>query len=125
MANTVASFRARFPEFALADFPDAAVLAALVEAATQMNADVWRSKYDQGQLLLAAHILATDGDTFGGTSGGAPLGAIIAERVGDVSRDYAVPGVGITAEERDLLWTKYGIRFGRLKRTILSTPVIL
>lgn len=123
---SLADFRARFPEFGdnSGNFPDVRVNLALTDALLHMNTAVWGLRADLGQLYMAAHLLAIEGDAFGGT-GSATLGSVIQESVGDVSREFAVPGVSITEVERDLAWTKYGIVFSRLKHNIVSTPVVI
>lgn len=53
---TLAEFRAAFPEFSRAS--DALVNAKLTDASGTMDVTVWGDRYDQGQLYLAAHLLA-------------------------------------------------------------------
>lgn len=70
----LATFRAQHPEFDMT--ADSAVEIALDDAATQMDPDVYRTKYDMAHGLLTAHILATSplgfsarlGDAMGDTS---------------------------------------------------------
>lgn len=54
--HTLASFRARFPEFD--PTPDTLVQAALDAAADEIDATVWGAKAGEGHGLLAAHKLA-------------------------------------------------------------------
>ncbi len=123
MACTIAGFRARFTEFAsTVDYTDERVQLALDDAALQINRGAWGAKADLGTYYLAAHGLVVDGAAFGGVT---PLGAVVGESVGQVSRQYATPGVDITTELRDLAWSKYGILYSRIKRQILATPVVL
>ncbi len=124
MSVSIATFRTRFPELTEELFPDDRVTLALDDALLQMNVYVWGTKADLGQAYLAAHLLCIEGDAFGGVGGGA-LGALTQESVGDVSRSFSVPGVSITDSDRDLTWTKYGVVFSRMKKTLVSTPVVL
>lgn len=126
MAVTVADFRARFPEFGdnTGDFPDARVTLALADALLNMNVYAWGLRADMGQVYMAAHLLAIEGDAFGGI-GGTSFGAVTQESVGEISRSFAAPSGALTDSDGDLLWTKYGMVFSRLKRNIVSTPIVL
>jgi hypothetical protein len=52
-----AAFRLAFPEFRTTS--DGLIDAKLAEAAKQINASTWGAKADEGQGLLAAHLLAS------------------------------------------------------------------
>lgn len=129
MSVSVSGFRARFPEFAEADFPDARVDLALEDAALQINAGVWRGKADLGMYYLAAHTLAIEGAAFGGTGGSVPAGPVASETVGDVSRSFVSAGASSSSSSSsandDLAWTKYGQVYARMRRMVVSTPVVL
>jgi hypothetical protein len=56
MGVTNASFRARFEELSSAS--DTLIDAVLAEALTSIDADAWGDKADQGQMYLAAHLIA-------------------------------------------------------------------
>lgn len=61
MAVTVASFRARFPEFGSSDVtPDAVIQTCLDEAEDRTPEDIWGTgvKRDAGVRYLTAHLLA-------------------------------------------------------------------
>lgn len=59
MAVTVQSFRARWGKpFDLAS--DELVGLVLAQAARRMNARIWGDQYDDGVLLLAAHLIVID-----------------------------------------------------------------
>lgn len=124
MAATVSAFRTRFPEFGVTEFPDDRVSFALADALLQMNVNVWGIRADVGQLYLAAHLLAIEGEAFGGTTGGA-TGPLTQESVGDVSRSYASGASSMSSAADDFAWTKYGAVYSRMKRTLVSTPIVL
>jgi len=59
MAVAVSDFRVDHPQFANSTtYPDSTISRALTRAGLRMNADVWGDLYDEGQSLLAAHLLA-------------------------------------------------------------------
>lgn len=60
MAVTPADFKASFPEFAgSVPVDDAYIQVWLTRAARHVSVTVWRDKYDDGVLFLAAHLMTT------------------------------------------------------------------
>jgi hypothetical protein len=57
MAAQYEDFIQRFPEFV--EQSDPVITAALEEAARTMSASVWAERFNDGQLYLAAHIVAS------------------------------------------------------------------
>lgn len=57
MAAEYEDFIQRFPEFVEQDTP--VITAALDEAARTMSTDVWAARFMDGQLYLAAHLVAS------------------------------------------------------------------
>lgn len=86
---TVDSFRIRFPQFESQS--DARIELMISDAAKQVGESYWGDLYNQGVSYLAAHLLATEMQAFGGSgsiNGGAH--ALASRRVGDVSVSFAV-----------------------------------
>lgn len=77
--------------------------------------------------LMTAHLLKDLG--FGAGNSGSPnvSGPIIAERVGDLSRSYGQTslGSGASASEQMLITTKYGKTFLMLRKTLVTTPIVV
>lgn len=111
---TWADVEAIAPE--LADVEVVTQNAILLQVDGQMNSDVWGSKLDMGAVWLAAH-LATVGP---GRSGVA--GPVIAESVGQVSRQYAA---SVAAGAGQLGSTSYGMEYERLLMTVPAARLAL
>ena len=82
-ANYLPAFRARFPEFTVADYPDATVILALEDAIAIFGA------CERAFLYLAAHLLTLRGEGGGavsGTDGG--FGEVQSESIGSKSVTY-------------------------------------
>lgn len=84
------------------------ILALVIE---ELSPDVWGDKLNMGQTLLAAHY-ATDLD--GASSA---TGAVLSEKVGEVSRTYSDASAGGDADD-DLTTTFYGRQYLRLMKTL-------
>jgi len=101
-----------------APYPGATTLAqvnaAIVAAASMMNACVWGGFYDIGQTYLAAHLLSLG--TLKGKTG------VNNEKVGDLSRGYmqqtAPKGV-----DQVYFMTAYGMQYIALRNMLAMTPL--
>lgn len=133
VAPSLATFRARFPEFA--PVSDALVSLILSDAISQIG-DTWYERdRAKAQLILAAHLLASEGeparssDISNGGDGSATLasGALRRRKVGDVEVEFAgqpSSSGGAGAGRLDAAYgsTIYGLRFLELMR--LNFPAI-
>lgn len=119
MTATPASLKAELPEFA--SVPDASVQKWLDRAAKMLNPDAWQSIYDDGQIFLAAHYMASMGVLPGAV---VSAGAMKSKTVGPVSVTYETAP---TTSERDadLDRTKYGRLFKQLRGTLPLSPMVL
>ena len=108
MAVTRADIIARWP--ALAALPDGLEwTAAIAEAGLQLGADAWGNLLDLGTIHLAAHgMMTAHPDVYG-------PGPIQSERVGGVSRTYAVTAA---AAGGSLSSTPAGLAFLRLRASL-------
>jgi hypothetical protein len=87
------------------------------EAERIVGRDVWGELADDGVRYLAAHLLAV---VRRGSS--APMGPVISETAGPVSRSYAAPSVVSTQGYNSTL---YGQRFQQLVGMLGLTPGVL
>ena len=88
-APTVASFKARYPEFA--DVPANRVVAVLEEVAYEVG-ELWPDEYrGAAALALVAHLLATGGalTTSDGMVSSLAPGAVVSQRAGDTEIKYS------------------------------------
>lgn len=108
---TVAAFRAAFPEFAAATFPDAAVSAALARARSLVAFSV------EAQALAAAHLLALNREAIAVADDGG--GVLLKETTGDRAAEYLPAGVTAPA---DAWWarTTYGRAVLALRRAAVG-----
>jgi hypothetical protein len=83
-------------------------------AESMVNSNVWGSKTDQGVAVLTAHLLTM-------SNRGGNGGAVVSEKVGDLSVNYSAPKNG----DDDLESTAYGKWFLRLRRSLPITPITL
>lgn len=110
MAATVADFRALFAEFVAV--PDTRVDLALDQALRRINAVAWGARADDGQLWLAAHLLAV---SVGGSAGAA--GPVTSKKVGDVSISFGNTSLGVIGSNSI---TNYGQIFHQMRREIFA-----
>lgn len=103
MAADLATFKAKFPIFALAD---AVIESALAEAV------IFHDVNETATLYCAAHLLALDSENTGKPDGGS--GVVESEKIGPLSRNYK----NQDEEERDVFFvtTSYGRRFLAIER---------
>jgi hypothetical protein len=75
----------------------------LERAARRMNADYWGDLYDDGHLMLTAHLLA---QTVGGTNGGGASGPVVSKSVGSMSVTYGsyLAGAKVPAQYVGTIW---------------------
>lgn len=115
----VAAFRARFPAFTEALFPDAEVSFYLNLANMQVNEDRWRDLFAEGQMLYAAHFLTLEsrdrqaGTTAGGL--GKVSGLVTSKSVGGVSLSYDLNQAS-NPDAGHWNLTTYGLRWWRFMR---------
>lgn len=86
----------------------------LIELAEQnVNSKIWKDKEDHGVAFLVAHMLKM-GERKGAT------GDVTSERVGDLQKSYSS-----IRDEHYLAQTSYGTEFLRLRKTLLTSPLIV
>jgi hypothetical protein len=113
-----ADFAARFgSEFSTV--AQGTVEAAIADASRQVDQSWLVEDYAPAILLLAAHILITDGALTGGASNA--HGPITSESRGDASYSYAQS----STDSGWLASSPYGARFARLQRVNVGGPVIV
>lgn len=84
----------------------------ITEAGRYINSVTWGAKADFAHALYTAHLM-----TISGLSGSA---GVTSERVGDLSRSYAV-----NASDDSLASTSYGKQFMSLRKSLVITPIVV
>lgn len=92
----------------LVDVAEATQDAILDDVALQLNDDIWGARINIGAKYLAAHLASI-------TNRGGAVGQVTEEKVGEVSRSYAVDSASGGGSGLDD--TSYGQEFQRLLRT--------
>jgi hypothetical protein len=87
-------------------------------AEDEVNRTLFGARADKAVALLAAHALTVAG------RGGDNRGALVSERVGDMSATYAQPPVSADRPVDPLDSTSYGVEYKRLRRGIVGARVI-
>ena len=81
--------------------------------------DKWGDKAKLGIILMTAHLM-TELDI------GSQPGFVTSETVGDLSRGYGMPtSTGLSASDSLLMTTKYGKQFALIRKTIVTTPLVV
>ncbi len=112
MAVTLATIRARLPEFAAV--PDADVQQAIDAAAVYINRTQWgETKADEGQIYLTGHLLL-----FFDQGSGLSSGPVSAESEGQLSIAYAV---GEAFKDSAYGSTAYGRQYLQILGTVFSS----
>lgn len=107
MAVTATDVTNRAKEFA--DLEDAEVERAITDAALQINRNVWGTKADLATIYLAAHLLSLANPSLVTVAG-----PVQSEKVGDVSRTYAVA----TVSAQGLAMSRWGQEYLRLRNSL-------
>lgn len=114
MSIDVATFRARFPEFAEdTEFPDPRVQLFIDDSVNihlGTNEARWGGKYEYAQSYLVAHHLALATNTELGDSS-ASIGPISSKSAGGVSVTHAVIAKDRSSADEALSSTSYGLEF--------------
>lgn len=110
MALTPGDFRTSLPEFSGVDA--SVITQYLDQAARNMNVATWAARYNDGQLYLTAHLIATFASD---TSASGDAGPMTAKRVGEINASYAV---GDWFKNSSLGTTKYGRHFLELQALV-------
>ena len=113
MSINLSQFRTRFPEFD--SVADSIVNFAINDAADDMDVTRWGTRFDSGQLFLAAHYVSLSSTTGVPVSGSA--GAISQATTGPLSVTTNIP-VAKNANEAMLSSTVYGQRYLRLRNMV-------
>lgn len=87
-------------------------------ASLRVNRRAFGSKADLATILLAAHMLTR----FSADAGPASPGAVVQEKVGDLSTSYSK--LELTGNE-ELATSSYGAQFAQMKRSIMTTPLVV
>lgn len=122
MAVTPSSIKSAFPDFSEED--DARIQTFIEMAEAQLNKSQWLKLYDQGVLWLTAHMLAMTPSPETVESG-VTAGVVEQEKVGDLSRKYAITQSIASTSNAALSSTRYGKEFARLKTTAIVTPFVV
>lgn len=121
---SVATFKARFPEFASVE--DATVQVFMDEAIMEVN-DTWIEEYrTPGVLHLTAHLLASQGlgVSTPGDSGASVTGGVKRRTVGDVTTEFnGISSGGGSGLVGTYSTTRYGQRYLEMKR--INFPAVL
>lgn len=122
MEATAENIKSIFPEFS--GVSDTRIENFIEIAKLSLNEKVWGSSYGAGLSYLTAHLLKRSGPG-GGVHGGTSSAFVASERVGELQRSYALPNFqGASAEDVLLASTSYGIEYLRLRRQIVTTPMV-
>lgn len=88
-------------------------------AALRVNRRIYgEAKADLVTILLAAHMLTR----FSADNGPSEAGQVIQEKVGDLMQAYSkleMPG------SEELATTSYGAQYAQIKRSVLTTPLVV
>lgn len=98
---------------------DAFISKMITWAETEVSATIWKGLEDQGVANLTAHYIYTAPDGTGAPPG--KPGIVTSERVGDQSINYRAPSVFLDA---NLTQSVYGLAYLRLRRMVVTSPVI-
>lgn len=123
MAVTLVSFRARFPEFD--GIVDPTVQVYIDDAIGDLDQGIWgdATVADRATSFLAAHRLATELDSAGGTTTG-QVGALSSASADGVSSTWVMPE-NLSAGDLALWSTSYGQRFLDLRsRYVIGVMVV-
>lgn len=112
MALDTAIFAAVAPQYASTPVATLNTLYGLAEHT--VNDDVWTDWAEHGKALLVAHMLAM-------AERGSASGPVESERVGDLSRTYAIATTTSTDDD-SLNETAYGREFLRVRRGLTVSP---
>lgn len=96
----------------LASESDARIELFIDLAKLSVNESVWGDKYELGVAVMTAHLMTM------ANSGGAGVGPVTSEKVGDLSRSYAAGDANDT-----LMSTAYGKWFVQLRKELVITPL--
>ena len=121
MAATVATIKARCPEFTATE--TATIELAIADAALQLNTDAWGSTSlsDLAHVYLSAHILKLW--ALWAVAGSAPTGALKSVKDGDLAKTYAISDAGASGDA-SLASTAYGREFIRLRGMAFGSRVM-
>lgn len=108
------TFRLIASEFSTTSDADVAKWISL--ASLKINRNLYLSQADLSTALMAAHMMKTLGSNATGAKG-----AVVAERVGDISVNYANP----TKDSEELARTSYGLQLIQIKRTVFTSPLVV
>lgn len=116
MAITKAGVLLLAPEFtSLADADFTAIMAL---AALEVNVTQWGARADHAGNLITAHMLTLSRPNLA-------VGDIVAsERVGEVSRAYAIAPIQIAGGDESYKTTRYGREYLRLRRLSIVPAVV-
>lgn len=122
MEATAANIKSLFPEFSVVS--ETRMESFIEMAKLSLSEKAWGSSYGAGVSYLTAHLLKRSGPG-GGVQGGTSSAFVSSERVGELQRSYAFPNFqGSSAEDAILATTSYGIEYLRLRRQVLTTPMV-
>jgi hypothetical protein len=120
MTMTPTTLKAKLPEFA--SVADDTVQQWLDVASQRLNADRWGTKYDNGHMLLTAHIMVRMGVLSNNQASKQPTGAMSSYSIGPVSKSFAV---STTTDDDDLHLTAYGLQYKALRKTLRRGPLVM
>lgn len=85
----------------------------MAQAANQMNASAWGSKYDNGQIYLTAHLLVFAENQ----NSDSDVGPVSSQAVGPLNVSYGISGY---ADDGELASTSYGRKYLTLQKSLFS-----
>lgn len=111
MSFNFTQFKTRFPELKKTD--ETHFNAVKADAILDVNTTIWVEKTDVGVMLLTAHLI-----TLSSRSG--VSGSITSQKVGDLERRFSNKFGG----NSELAQTSYGVEFMRVRKTLITGPMI-
>ena len=124
MAVSAADIQTRFSEFAAES--TTRIEQFIADASLSVNPRVWREKTDLGIIYLTAHMLSLAPSAATIASGGPNAGIVKSEKVGDLSRTFAVGNPSANSSTAaELSATIYGQTFVRLRNELVRSPVVV
>jgi hypothetical protein len=97
------------------------------EAYLELSESVWGKRHPRAWCLITAHMmkLAEKTKADGGDSSTGSVNELKRVKVGDLEREYAVPGKSNTNDADTYGLTLYGKEFLRLRKQVLMTPMFV
>ena len=120
--TTLATFRIQCPELSSVD--DATVNHYLALTAARLEPSVWGVHYQQGLILLAAHLLTLRARTASAAAGATGAGPVSQIKTGELTVVWGAVA-GVVGTDAQYATTPYGVEYLNLRRAIPTSPLVV